>query len=309
MGAVGEPEPFLAGPGEVRDQVGAVPAGLLILPLAGEEHRDVDLVHQRDRVERVSDLGPVVVVVPDRREQLLRLAVQSLVLLAGLVPAADLLLGVWLGVLQALTGRLGFLLALNRPRDSEAGVKDAARVQRCCGRVDRRQRRDRLERRRVGLGGEQLADRPVGDPDHSDLVVEHPRLVGDGLDHVVAVEVLERLEEVVGAARAAGAAHAHVDDREPHRVQQRRDPVHRTAGVGVPVARVLDHGRVRGRVGGQAGRKRERQAGDARDLGRRPHGQRELGAVARGQVLVAVVIDCLVVDLWIPRRVSRRVDR
>ena len=54
-----------------------------------------------------------------------------------------------------------------------------------------------------------------------DPVVQHPGLAGDGLDHVVAVEALQRLEVVIRAARAAGAAHVDVDDREPEQVGDR----------------------------------------------------------------------------------------
>ena len=53
----------------------------------------------------------------------------------------------------------------------------------------------------------------VRDPDHADLAVRDPRLRGDGLDHVVAVERLERLEVVERAARAPGAAEVHADGR------------------------------------------------------------------------------------------------
>ena len=45
------------GAGEVLGEIGAVPAGLLVLPLAGHEHRHLDLVDERDRVERVGDRG------------------------------------------------------------------------------------------------------------------------------------------------------------------------------------------------------------------------------------------------------------
>ena len=48
--------------GEVLGQVGAVPARLLVGPLAGHEGRHVDPVHEGDRRERVGDLGPVVAV-------------------------------------------------------------------------------------------------------------------------------------------------------------------------------------------------------------------------------------------------------
>ena len=120
-----------------------------------------------------------------------------------------------------------FLLALLGPGDGEARVEDAARIERRGRRVDRRERRDRLEVGRIELGREQLADRAVRDPHHPDLVVEHPRLVGDRLDDVVAVEVLQRLEEVEGAARAAGPAHVDVDDREAHEVREDGDAVDR----------------------------------------------------------------------------------
>ena len=105
--------------------------------------------------------------------------------------------------------------------------------------------------RRPGVGGEELADAAVGDPHHPDFVVEHPGLVGDRLDHVVAVEVLQRFEEVEGAAGAAGAAHVDVDDGEAHQVGDQRDPVFGTGRVGVAVAGVLDQGR--GRAGRDVG--------------------------------------------------------
>ena len=81
-----------------------------------------------------------------------------------------------------------------------------------------------------------------------DLVVEHPRLVGDRLDHVIAVEVLQRFEEVEGAARAAGPAHVHVDHGEAHQVGEHGDAVFRAGRVRVAVARVFDQRRVRRRV-------------------------------------------------------------
>jgi hypothetical protein len=45
-------------------------AGLLVLPLAGHEHRTVDLVHERHRVERIGNFGPVVVVRLDLLQQI-----------------------------------------------------------------------------------------------------------------------------------------------------------------------------------------------------------------------------------------------
>ena len=130
--------------------------------------------------------------------------------------------------------------ALLGPGDGEACVELATGIQRRLRLVDRRERGDRGQVGRIGLCGEQLADRPVGDAHHPHLVVQHPRLVRDGLDHVVAVEILQGLEIVVRAARAAGAAHVHVDHREAHQVRERRDPALRAAGIGVAIARVLD---------------------------------------------------------------------
>ena len=43
------------------------------------------------------------------------------------------------------------------------------------------------------------------------MVVQHPRLAGDGLDDVVAVGVLRGVEDVEDAARAAAAAHVDRD--------------------------------------------------------------------------------------------------
>ena len=51
-----------------------------------------------------------------------------------------------------------------------------------------------------------------------------PRLVGDGLDHVVAVEVLQPLEVVERPARAAGAAHVDVDHGEAEQGGDLADP-------------------------------------------------------------------------------------
>ncbi len=125
---------------------------------------------------------------------------------------------------------------------------------------------------------------------------------GDGLDHVVPVEALQRLEEVERAARATRAAHVHVDDREAHQVREHRDAARRPGRVGVAVARVLDERRVRRRVRRTA---RDRRAGREAGLARRARGRvhvgGELRAVAHGQVRVAVGRDRLVVDARIPR--------
>ena len=70
-----------------------------------------------------------------------------------------------------------------------------------------------------------------------------PRLRGDGLDGVVAVERLQLLEVVVRAAGAPGAAEVHADGRE---AEQLRDARRRLVAVGVRrvVAGVLDDGGV-----------------------------------------------------------------
>jgi len=78
------------------------------------------------------------------------------------------------------------------------------------------------------------------------LLLGDPGLMGHRLDHVVAVEVLQRLERSRSTTRAAGAAHVHVDDVNPIRLARAaiRSPARR---LRVPVAGVLDQVR-RGRV-------------------------------------------------------------
>ena len=188
-----------------------------------------------DRRQRVGDLRPVVVVAADLPLQVGGLAVERLVLGAGLVALLDPLPGPRLSVLRR--GRQAVLDPVLRPFDREPGVEDAARVERRLRVVDQRDRRDRGEARRLGRRGEQLADAAVGDPHHPDLVALDPRLAGDRLDHVVAVEALQRLEEVEGAARATGAAHVDVDDGEAHQVADQRDAALGAVGIRVAVAR------------------------------------------------------------------------
>src|SRR3954447_24150844 len=60
------------------------------------------------------------------------------------------------------------------------------------------------------------------------------------LDDVVAVEALQRLEEVEGAARAPGAAHVDVHHGEAHEAGDDGDPVRGAGGVRVAVPGVLD---------------------------------------------------------------------
>jgi len=132
----------------------------------------------------------------DLGAQVGRLAVECLVGRAGRIAVLDALVGP--GLTGLWPSRLGIVLASLCPPGGEASIEDATRIQRRCRRVDRGEWRDRLEVRGVELGCEELADGAVGDPDHPDLVPEHPRLMGDGLDHVVAVEVLQRFEVVEG---------------------------------------------------------------------------------------------------------------
>ena len=156
---------------------------------------------------------------------------------------------------------------------------------------------------RIELRGEHLADAAVGDTHHADPVAEHPWLVCDRLDHVVTVEVLQWLEEVVGAARAARPAHVHVDDSEAHQVREDGDAVDRPGWVRVPISRVLDQRRVRRKIVGSL-RKRSagRQAGLTRGTGWRVHVDGEPRPVAGGEVGVAAVRDRLAVHARIPRR-------
>src|SRR5207302_2222865 len=129
----------------------------------------------------------------------------------------------------------------------------------------------------------------------TDLVMGDPGLTRDGLDHVVAVEILKALEEVKRAARAAGAAHIDVDDREAERVGDHRDAALRTGWIRVSVAGVLDQRRPRRSTGRgvgerETGRQRDPrwQAGQARRARRRMDVDCELRAVASGQVAITV---------------------
>ena len=114
--------------------------------------------------------------------------------------------------------------------------------------------------------------------------MQHPRLARDGLDHVIAVEALQRLEVVKRAARATGPAHVDIDHREPEQVGDRRDPAVGSLRIGVAVAGVLDQRRVGPFAAGQV------------------HVDRELGPVAGREVAVAAGRDPLVVGLGAQRR-------
>ena len=223
-----------------------VAAGLLVLPGAGDEHRHLDLVDERDRRQRVAERVRVVRVVVD----LLRPGRGSAGAATGCRRTScrrrrrDPSSTSWPYGLRVVH-------ALLRPVDGEAGVEDAARVERAAEAVvEHRQRRDAVQAGRLRGGDEQLADARVADAHHADLVVHHPRLGGDGLDHVVAVERLHGLEEAERAAAAAGAAHVHAHVGEALRGVQRGQVG--AVGVAGLVAAVLDDGGV-GAVVGRAG--------------------------------------------------------
>ncbi len=272
-------EPHVLRPGELTEQVGEVAAGLLVLPVAGEIHGHVDLADEVLGRERKTDrVGPEPFGV-DQREDVGGLAVQRLVREADLVAGLD---AIRRPRLSAAGRGLGVVLAVLRPRDGEAGVEDAAGVERAAdGVVDHRQRRDRGEVRRLQLRDEELADPRVRQADHPDLVVRDPRLRGDRLDRVVAVGRLQLLEEVERAARTSGAAHVHADGRVAERLRDLRARLRRLR-IGGRVARVLDDGRVRALVGRTG----------------KVHRHRQQDAVAGAQVSVTVP------DLL--RRVERR---
>ena len=117
-------------------------------------------------------------------------------------------------------------------------------------------------------------------------------VVWRSFDHVVRIEVLERFEIVERSARASRPAHVHVDDRETHEIRELGQAAFRTRRVRVAVARVFDQRR----VGTRACRRRKVDV------------DRQLGAVARGQVRVAAVGDPLVEDAGIPGFGGLRVD-
>ena len=144
--------------------------------------------------------------------------------------------------LDAAGSRVG--LAIFAPPHREPVVEDPTGVQRLVGVVEHRERRDRGEVRRPRGRDEELRQPRVRDADHADRAVGDPGLRGDGLDHVVAVERLERFEVVERPARASGAAQVHADRRVAEDLGDARRGL---AAVGVRrvVARVLDDGGVR----------------------------------------------------------------
>src|SRR6185503_7888455 len=177
---------------------------------------------------------------------------------------------------------LRVLLALLEPGLREAVVEDAARE--AGGAVDvgdDRQRRDRREVRRPRTADVELADAGERDADHAGLAVQDPRLRGDGLDDVVAVGRRGKVEEPDHAARATGAAHV-----DPHRrkAERARDERRRLRAV-----------RVGRRVAGVFDERRERAIGQTLPE-RRPYHRRQQRAVARRDVLEALVERRLLVE-------------
>ena len=218
-------------------------AGLLVLPGAGQEHRGGDAVDEGDGGQRVAEFGRVVGVVADLGDEVGVLQAQLLVRLALGVAAVDAAL------LPALPVGAGLVDAGLGPLDREAGVQQAAGVQRGAERVvEHAERSDGGQARGNGGGDEQLADAGVRDAHHADLVVECPRLGGDRFDDVVAVEALHRLEEAERAAAAAGATHVHAHVGEAEGGVDLGEVG--AAGVARLVAAVLDDRGVRALVGG-----------------------------------------------------------
>ena len=233
MRPVRERDPLLVRAGQARGERRAMASRLLVGPLAGEEGRDVDVVYEGLRRKRVGDLGDVDVVLADLRGQVHRLGVQRLVGLALRVAGLDLLVSVGLALARVRPSGFCIVDAVEGPAVCEPGIEHPARVERRLRLIDDRKRRDRGEARGLVLGDEELADPAERDSEHADLVALHPGLAGDGLDNVVAVEPLERLEEVIGAARAAGAAHVDIDDREPMRLARIEIPLSGPLGLAV----------------------------------------------------------------------------
>ena len=138
---------------------------------------------------------------------------------------------------------------------------------------------------RIGGSHVELRVAGIGKSDHADDAVLYPGLPGGDLDRVVAVGLLGRVEEVEGAARAAGPSDVHADGGE---TEGTGDHGARLGLLGIRgvVARVLNDGRIgRGAV--------EPRVGEA------DHG-RERDAVAHGEVVHAllegVAVDRLAAD-------------
>ena len=109
---------------------------------------------------------------------------------------------------------LGIVDAAPDPSGGESVVVDATGVPGGEEVVGRAHGRDGGQVRRVGTCGWQLGQAGVADPDHPNLVVGHPVLMGHNLHCVIGVVVGGVPEEVVGATRAAGPPHLEADGGE-----------------------------------------------------------------------------------------------
>ena len=205
-------------PIEAVEEVGEGRTGLLVLPGRREEHRHVDLAGEPTDVERAGDVVGVVRVVagPSARRRRSGAAAagcrrrcsspSSMSWRTQAVPDGSALASTWSAhdtakpVLRMPPGR-------STPVPVSPYTDSGVMALRLGG---------------LRLGHEQLREARVGEAHHPDPVALHPVLGRDRLDHVVAVEHLQRLEEVVGAAGAAGAAHVHPDDGVPHQPGEQR---------------------------------------------------------------------------------------
>ena len=184
-------------PIEAVEEVGEGRPGLLVLPRRREEHGGVDLAGEATDVERSGDVIGVVRVVEGLLHDIDVLEPEPLVVGAGGVALVDELAH------PGGAGRFGVGEHLVGPGHREPGVEQTAGPEHARARVaEHRQGGDGAEARRSGLRHEQLGEPGVGEADHADPVVLRPVLGRHGLDHVVAVEHLHRLEEVVGPAGA-----------------------------------------------------------------------------------------------------------
>ena len=264
VGAVGQVGVQLVGAGEAVEHVGEVAAGLLVLPLAGEEDGDVDPVDELGGTDRAEPVGVVIGLGLEAGHQVEVLGAQGLVAVAVRVALVDLLVDVvgpvGGGVVADVAGPLGREPAV----EDAAGVADAG-----VGIVDDRHRADGREVGGLGRRHEELGDAGIGDADHPDLVAGDPVLGGDGLDGVVAVGHLWALEEREGPARAAGAPQVHADGGVAEGIGQLQLGG-RAGGVGGGVARHVDHRGV-GPVGRDVVSREGREADHGGEGGAVPH--------------------------------------
>ena len=232
--------------GQVRPDQRRLAAGLLVLPRAAHEDRDVDLGCRAAWRELVGEATGSRNLWLSNVSTSLTFWCRSNWFSAHCAPFGRRRSTT--SVLPTLAVGFGLVVALLRPLTREADVRNPARIGEAAVRVgDDRQRRDRREVRRLGRSGERLRDTGVRDANHAGLAVQHPRLRGYRFDDVVPIEALQRLEEVERAARATGAADVHADGRVPEELRDLRAGL-RVAGMPRVVAGVLDDGRERTRT-------------------------------------------------------------